>query len=265
MNLLIVDDEIIAIQGLLEDIQKDALGLDEIWTAGGYTEAMNIFLGHRVDILLCDIEMPMGSGLDLVEWVKKRYPECECIFLTCHDEFSFARQAIKLQCLDYILKPATADLVNETIQKAIEHITARQKEQVYKEYGKIYFNTISEPEPATEPDSKTAVTQVEDYIAMNIDSELTVEELANMVYLSAAHLSRLFKKKHNMTVNDYITSQRMKVAKELLDTTNLSVTMVSAKSGYSNYSYFIKMFKKTYGKTPRVYREELAQLKNGFS
>lgn len=257
MNLLIVDDEIIAIQGLLEDIHKEALGIEGIWTANCYTEAINVFMREKINILLCDIEMPFGSGLDLVEWVKKHYPDCECIFLTCHDEFSFARQAIKLQCLDYILKPASADTVNDVLKKAVAVIMERQKDKVYKEYGKIYFNNISEPEPQTVPDSKNAVAQVEEYIALHIDSELTVEELAGRVYLSAAHLSRLFKKKHDMTVNDYITDQRMKVAKELLENTDLSVTMISAKAGYSNYSYFIKMFKKTYGKTPRVFRQEL--------
>jgi len=60
---------------------------------------------HEIDVLLCDIEMPLRSGVELVRWAKERKPELECIFLTCHAEFSFAKQAIQMGCLDYILKP----------------------------------------------------------------------------------------------------------------------------------------------------------------
>lgn len=261
MNLLIVDDEIFAIQGLLEDIQKEQLGLDKILTANCYAQAVNIFINHKVDILLCDIEMPFGSGLDLVEWVNSHYEKTECIFLTCHDEFDFARQAVKLNCLDYILKPATAETVNEVLKRAADHIKNCRKEDIYKQYGKMYFNNMSE-HIGQQGDMMTgpqAVTRTEEYIAMHIDEDLSVELLAEKVFLSSAHLSRLFKKKHGMAVNDYITSERMKFARELLETTDLTVTMISAKSGYSNYSYFIKMFKKTYGNTPREFRQKLEQ------
>lgn len=260
MRLLIVDDEFFEIQGLLEDIHKEKIGITHILTANCYSQAVNIFMENKIDILLCDIEMPFGSGLDLVEWVKKNYPDTECIFLTCHDEFDFARQAIKLKCMDYILKPADADVVNSVLKSAVDHIRKNNKEDIYKEYGKLYFNNMTQ---APEPDcteSGHAVEKIEKYIAMNIEEEFSVEELAEMVYLSPAHLSRLFKKKHNMTLSSYITEQRMKIAVKLLETTDMSLAAISAKSGYSNYSYFTTIFKKTYGKTPRDYRHDFSEM-----
>ena len=255
MNLLIVDDEIFAIQGILEDINPLKTYFNEILTANSYAQAVNLFLSNKIDILVCDIEMPYGTGLDLVEWVKSQSPATECIFLTCHDEFNFAKQAIRLQCFDYILKPATAETINLVLRKAMSTIGAKQKDQIYKNYGKIYFETIEEQERETCVDSKHAVEKVEEYIRHHIDESLTVEELSQMVYLSPAHLSRLFKKKYNMTLIDYITSEKMKLAKELLERDELSITVISAKTGYNHYSYFTKMFKKAYGKTPREYRQ----------
>ncbi|HHV12351.1 MAG TPA: response regulator transcription factor [Clostridiales bacterium] len=255
MNLLIVDDEVFAIQGILEDIHPLKIYFQEIFTANSYAQAVNIFLGHKIDILLCDIEMPYGTGLDLVEWVKSQSPMTECIFLTCHDEFNFAKQAIQLQCLDYVLKPATAETVNGVLRKAIKAIGAKQKDQIYRDYGRIYFETIEEQEKEGGVDSRHAVEKVEEYIRLHIDEPLTVEELSQMVYLSPAHLSRLFKKKYNMTLIDYITNEKMKLAKELLERDELSITVISAKTGYNHYSYFTKMFKKVYGKTPREYRQ----------
>lgn len=260
MNLLIVDDEIFAIQGLLEDIQKEKVGLHEIYTANCYTQAVNIFLASSIDILLCDIEMPFGSGLDLVEWVKETYPQTECIFLTCHDEFDFARQAVKLKSFDYILKPATDEIVNEVLGKAVNHIKTNREEELYKEYGKVYFSTISKSEENEVANKKHVVEKAEEFIMMHLDEDLSVNQLAEQVYVSSTHLNRLFKKKYNKTVNDYITGKRMKVAKELLETTDLSVASISGKIGYSNYSYFIKMFKKNYGKTPREFRQEKGRL-----
>lgn len=255
MRLLIVDDEIYAIQGILDGVDWPLLQLEEVLTANSYAQAVNIFVKERVDILLCDIEMPYGSGIDLVEWVKENYPGTECIFLTCHDEFDFARQAIKLQCLDYVLKPAPPEKIIEVLEHACSVIRGRRQSQQYEQYGKRYVEEISKPgeqEAGMRP--KNVIEEVEHYIQKNISESLTVEEIAKTVYLSPDHLTRLFKKNHGQTLIDYITEQRMVLAKELLEQEQLSISMISAKVGYNNYSYFTKMFKKYYGKTPRDYQ-----------
>ena len=91
MNLLIVDDEILAIQGLVDDMEWKKLDFDEVFTANSYAQAVNIMNKQEIDVLLCDIEMPLRSGVELVRWAKERNPELECIFLTCHAEFSFCK------------------------------------------------------------------------------------------------------------------------------------------------------------------------------
>ena len=71
MNLLIVDDEIFVIQGLLDSVNWEQLGLDKIFIANNFAQAVNIFMQNEINILLSDIEMPFGSGIDLVEWVNR--------------------------------------------------------------------------------------------------------------------------------------------------------------------------------------------------
>ena len=80
MNLLIVDDEILAIQGLVDDMDWKKLDFDEVFTANSYAQAVNIMNKQEIDVLLCDIEMPLRSGVELVRWAKERNPELECIF-----------------------------------------------------------------------------------------------------------------------------------------------------------------------------------------
>lgn len=257
MTLLIVDDEIYAIQGLIKMIRKESLGIESILTANCYSQAVNLFMKETVDLLLCDIEMPFGTGLDLVEWVNDNYPETVCIFLTCHDEFDFARQAIRLNCLDYVLKPVSAETINGVLKKAAEHLENKKRESLYREYGKAYISKLSGTEQQEQEHEETGdiVARVENYVMLHLEEDLSVPQLAEKVYISVTHLNRLFKTKTGMTVNEFITDARMKAAREMLESTNISVSAISSKTGYSNYSYFIKIFKKTFGVTPREYRQ----------
>lgn len=66
MNLLIVDDEVLAIQGLVDDMDWKKLDFDEVFTANSYAQAVNIMNKQEIDVLLCDIEMPLRSGVELV-------------------------------------------------------------------------------------------------------------------------------------------------------------------------------------------------------
>lgn len=256
MRLLIVDDEVYAIQGILDGVDWSKLQFEQVLTANSYAQALNIFMKETVDILLCDIEMPYGSGLDLVEWVKVNYPDTECIFLTCHSEFDFARQALQLHALDYVLKPVAPEKLVDILSSAQQAILEKRRSQKYEEYGKRYVEEIARPTEEEEERlrPKSVVEEVKAYVQKNISENLSVEEIAGKVYLSADHLTRQFKKQTGQTLIDYIIEQRMILAKELLEQGQLTITMISAKVGYSNYSYFTKIFKKHYGMTPREYQ-----------
>ncbi len=253
MTILIVDDEIMALQGILDGVDWSQLRFDKILTANSYTQALNLFLNETVDVLLCDIEMPNGSGLELAEWVQRQKPETVKIFLTCHDEFEYARRAIDLECLAYVLKPATDEVLMEVLQKAMDKRELLLQQSQDQKYARAYIHKIGQACQEKEP--KDAVEQAEAYINENLTSSLSVEEIANICYVNPDHLTRLFRKKHGMTVINYIISQRMELAKVLLREGNLSVYTVSAAVGYKDYPYFTRLFKKKFGVTPREYGE----------
>lgn len=159
MNLLIVDDEVLAIQGLVDDMDWKKLDFDEVFTANSYAQAVNIMNKQEIDVLLCDIEMPLRSGVELVRWAKERKPELECIFLTCHAEFSFAKQAIQMGCLDYILKPAETEEVENCLKKAVEKLKAsdRASEADRTQVRVSSFSTTAEKIIGDSPKMKDAV------------------------------------------------------------------------------------------------------------
>ncbi len=93
------------------------------------------------------------------------------------------------------------------------------------------------------------------YIAKNIESKLSLDEVANHVYLNASYFSRLFRQEMGTTFIEYVTSQKIERAKELLDQTIYSLGEICERLGYDNQSYFIKIFKNVVGKTPNEYRK----------
>lgn len=104
-QILIVDDEVHAVKGIRSGMDWNRLGITAVFTAYTVRQAKELFEREHIDIMLCDIEMPQASGLELTKWVRERYPKTETIFLTCHADFKYAKQALQLGSLDYILKP----------------------------------------------------------------------------------------------------------------------------------------------------------------
>lgn len=139
-NLLIVDDEIHAIEGLKTSLDWEGLGI-RVLAAGSPPEARAVFGQETVDFMLCDIEMPQGDGMELATWVRENHPETEIIFLTCHAEFGYARQAIQLGSLDYLLKPVLPADLERTVRKTVQHLEQRRQEQQLSDFGGYWLRS----------------------------------------------------------------------------------------------------------------------------
>lgn len=141
-HALIVDDEIHAVRGIQAGVRWDKLHIATVHVANNIRQAKEIFESHPVHVMVCDIEMPQGSGLELLAWVKERYPRTETIFLTCHADFSYAKQAIQLGSFDYMLKPVDYEELETVIDKALDKIKKDQElaafEEIYRHYHKLW-------------------------------------------------------------------------------------------------------------------------------
>lgn len=253
MKLLIVDDEYIAVEGVMNGVNWETLGFEQVLQAYSYSQAVEILQKNDIEVMLCDIEMPDGSGLELVEWVNEHSPGTLCIIMSCHFEFDYARQALSLRCMEYVLKPVRYPALTAALKKAMETVAERRHKERMETFGQQYIDMVSGKNWDEQED---AVEKVEHYICEHLSEDLSVKTLADMVYIGADHLTRTFKKRYGKTVTDYILEQRMNLAGELLKDHRLTITMVSDAVGFGNYSYFTEQFKKFYGKTPREYRKQ---------
>ena len=96
------------------------------------------------------------------------------------------------------------------------------------------------------------------YIREHYTEPIALHTLADQFHLSEKYISRYFKEHFYLTFSDYLNHLRLSCAKRLLETTELSVTETALRSGFSNVSYFIRTFKKTYGKSPLKYRKSIS-------
>jgi YesN/AraC family two-component response regulator len=257
MRLLIVDDDIHAIEGITDSVDWKSLPFDEVCNAASLSQAQKVFAEKSVDILLSDIEMPQGSGLELVEWVRSNYPRTECIFLTCHEDFHFARKALSLGALEYLLKPATPEEIQRTLHAAAARLEERRQNEEYESYGRRFIGEKAVDEEAAESRPVLVVQRAEKFLQEHISDEISVEDIAGAAYVSASHLTRIFHKMKGMTVIEFITEERLRLAKHLLAESGLTITAIAGKVGYNDYSYFTKVFHRRFGMTPSEYRESL--------
>lgn len=139
-NLLLVDDEDLTVERLRGAIPWDTLGIDRVFTAYSMQQAQRVFLKERVDIMICDIEMPAGTGLDLLQWIRDNKYSTTNIFLTGHADFSYAKTALSLQTLEYILKPVAFDEVMAVVSRAVQQLNSKRFEKEKK--LSIFFREI---------------------------------------------------------------------------------------------------------------------------
>jgi two-component system response regulator YesN len=186
-KLLIVDDEIHSVDALKEVVDWKSMGIDKVYSAFNMNNAIEILERHAIDIMLSDIEMPLGSGLDLLEWVQANNPQTASIMLTCHAEFEYAQKAIQSGSIGYLLKPVRISELTESVRKAIhkiekenEFVQGREIRQLWSKHHavlveKFWLDIINQAVP---PNAK-AIKELAD--RMNIEYEDSMQVIPLLV------------------------------------------------------------------------------------
>lgn len=226
MNMLIVDDELHIREGLKNCIDWNCYGIDEVEAARSGAEALELTARQHYDLIITDIKMPKMDGLELTREILRVNPEAKIILLTGYAEFEYARQAIRMGVVSYLLKPVDI----EELTSLIEGLTAKSKDESH------------------------FMKQAKTFIRSNYMKQITIQDIARALDKNASYFSHLFKKEEGISCTDYLTNVRIEKAKDLLTTTNLLTYEISEKVGFTEYRYFSRQFKKSTGVSPSDYR-----------
>jgi two-component system, response regulator YesN len=141
MRVLIVDDDIPTVEVIKASINWKSYGVNTIETAYNIQCAKEQISANVPDIIISDIEMPKGSGIDLIKWVRENNYTSEFIFLTCHESFEFASMAINYEASAYVLKPFNILKTEAAVAKVAANIIKNSHLHEYSNYGKYWINS----------------------------------------------------------------------------------------------------------------------------
>lgn len=141
MNVLIVDDDINTVDVIIRSLEWKNLGIEKVLYAYEIAGAKRILTEETIDIVVCDIEMPMGSGLGLIQWVRKYDINSEFLFLTCHESFEFAVYAMQYEAAAYLTKPFVPEKLEQELYKLISKIGQKRKLLEAEKYRELWMES----------------------------------------------------------------------------------------------------------------------------
>lgn len=247
-KLLIVDDEYEIRNGLCRFFPWNEIGFEVVGLAEDGKKAFEFLQSSRADVVLCDIMMPVMSGLELAKMLSNSKLRVMIIFFSGHKDFEYAQKALEYGVKNYILKSTNN---NELIR-----VFSKIKSELDEENSV----NINEADHEVRPENglnfnEKIISTIKIYVEEHY-TNVTLEDLTKLVHMNPDYISKFFKQKTRQNFSDYLIEVRMKKAAELLDGLKYKTYEISDIVGYSNSFNFTRTFKSYFGMSPREYRNK---------
>lgn len=244
-RVVLVDDEHLILEGLSRVMPWEKLGCAVVGTACDGRQGLGLIRSAQPDILLTDIRMPNMDGLTMVAAVKSEFPKMQVTVLTAFRDFDYAQRAITLGVCRYLLKPSKMDELNEAVAEMTRRLDAMSPKEKTEE--------AAEGSEAASFVVRAALAYMQEHCAGHI----SLSDVADNVYVSQWHLSKLINRHTGQSFFDLLGGMRIERAKSLLRDPSMRVHEVAEAVGFSDVAHFSKSFKRIVGKTPGEYRAGL--------
>ena len=129
IKVFLVEDEFVIREGIRQNIEWDANGLELVGDAADGEMAWKQIQTKKPDIVITDIRMPFMDGLELSKLIKQELPETEVVVLSGHEEFEYAKECIRIGVSEYLLKPISREALLEKIDVIAKKIREKKEEK----------------------------------------------------------------------------------------------------------------------------------------
>lgn len=248
MKIMVVDDERYILFGLQSYISKidDPKCMVEIATNG--KQALEKMELSSVDILITDIQMEGMSGLELIEQAAKKNYARHFIILSGYDKFEYARTALRLSVVDYLLKP----IDKEELRKIICQIDRKMKPVEELDLLVPYRQYLLHLEPE---DISPLLNKCMDFIRKNYRDGISLSMLSEYTGRTENYLCELVKKGLGTTFQGIVNEMRLRDALYLLlYEPSLPVGNIAERVGYHTERQLFRLIKNYLGITPQQVR-----------
>ena len=235
-KVVIVDDEPIIVEGLSRLLPWEKYGCEVVGTAYNGNEGLEMIRKETPDILFSDIAMPGMDGLTMIAALRSEFPEMQISILTGYRDFDFCQRALRLGVVRFLLKPSNMEELEEALRTMTERC-GRQEETAQTENasGFIVRNALA-------------------YMEEHYQEKLTLNKVADQIYVSQWHLSKLLNKQEGKNFSEILNQIRINKAKELLKDPALRIADIAEMVGFVEVAHFSRVFKKVAGVSANEYR-----------
>lgn len=244
LKVVIVDDEPIIAEGLKKSVPWQDWGCRVVATALSGEEGREVIQEHNPDILFSDISMPGIDGLSMVAGLKSEHPLMEISILTGYRNFEYAREAIRLGVTRFLLKPSKMDEIKEAVEVMVKNL---EKKGIGASTDDILENEAG----------SFIVNNAIAYMEKNYQSKLRLADVAEQVYVSQWHLSKLMNRYAGQSFSDLLNRIRIDHAKKLLENPALRIGDIAEQVGFLDMAHFSRVFKKIVGVSANEYRNTI--------
>ncbi len=248
-RVFLADDEPWALMALKNMISWTDYGFVVSGEAEDGRQALERIERTDPDLIISDIRMPGMDGLALMGALRELGRKTQVLLVSGYTDFEYAREAMRLGCAGYLVKPVEEKELIEYLQSI--RLALDEK----KERGGV------KPEEDTEEEGylseRIQVQNMIRYLQENYAQGLTLQVLAGEFGLNESYISSLIKKQTGKGFSEHLTEIRIQKAQELLRTTNDRIETIAASVGYPDYYYFTKVYKRMTGISPAAYRRQL--------
>ncbi|MDD3279719.1 MAG: response regulator [Lachnospiraceae bacterium] len=251
LKVVIIDDEAIIVEGLSRVIKWEEYGCTLVGTAYDGIEGIQVIREQNPDIIFTDIAMPGMDGLQMIASIRVEHPDTMIAILTGYRDFDYAQTAIKLGVNRFLLKPSNLSEIEETIVAMSEKLK-KQKQlsgETEQEEQKLEEDVHAEGNAGS-----FIVKNALAYMEENYKEKVTLSDLADKMYVSQWHLSKLLNKHTKKSFSELMGEIRIKEAKKLLKDPSLRVGDVAEQVGFLDTAHFARVFKQYTGMSANEYR-----------
>ncbi len=251
-KVVIVDDEPIIARGLARAIPWGKYNCHVAGTAFSGREGLELIRNQQPDILISDIKMPGMDGLTMIASIKSQYPNIQICILTGYRDFDYAQRAICLGVTRFLLKPSKMDELLDTLEVMITNLSG-SKAKESGESGKKEDNE-GKAHPEENISGSFIVKNALKYMNKNYQQKIMLSEVAEQIYVSQWHLSKLLRKYTGQNFSEILNKIRIEKAKQMLDNPALRIGEIAEEVGFSDVAHFSRVFKKIVGISANEYR-----------
>lgn len=222
-------------------------------TEVGSSSLSTIALEEVWDAILFDFDYPDMSGLRLIPDAKFRWPSAPILMLTLQNSVELAVWALRSRVFDFAVKPATPKEIEHMLERVAAAINARRSQIDRQPKGasaQLPAETRYHPQSPVASRLQTALA----HVAKQFLRPIPESEVATLCNMSPSRFCREFKAAFDVTFGEYLANYRMKQAKRLLENPTMPVADVAVAVGFTDPSYFTRVFRRQEGVSPSEYR-----------